>query len=152
GNVNPFTTHQTLNAAFLAAMGFTEVNTATVTSGTRVADINAGGAQGNILVVAGKIGDTTDKFKVSQIVVGCPAALTLTCAANTGTVGVAYSSAIVASGGVPPYTYSISAGSLPPGLTLNTTTGAITGTPTTAGSFPYTSKVIDSRNNAAGTT
>jgi len=35
-------------------------------------------------------------------------------------------------------TYSISAGSLPPGLTLNTSTGTITGTPTAVGNFPAT--------------
>ena len=55
-------------------------------------------------------------------------------------VNVPYSSALVASGGVPGYTYSISSGSLPGGLTLNPATGAITGTPTTAGTFNFTAK------------
>jgi len=82
-----------------------------------------------------------------------PAAPALSCvAATTGQVGVAYSSSLVATGGVGPYTYSIVSGSLAPGLTLNPSTGAITGTPTTAGSFPFTAKVVDSRNSAAGTT
>ena len=64
-----------------------------------------------------------------------PAALTLTCTLPaTAQVGVAYAGASCAgSGGTPPYTYSISAGALPGGLSLNTTTGAITGAPTTAG-------------------
>ena len=81
-----------------------------------------------------------------------PPTLVLTCPTSTGQVGVAYSSALVASGGVPPYTYSISSGSLPPGLTLNPTTGAITGTPTTYGTFNFTAKVVDSTGTAAGTT
>ena len=74
-------------------------------------------------------------------------ALSLTCAASSGQVSVPYSSSLVASGGVAPYTYSIASGSLPPGLTLNTSTGAITGTPTTAGAFNFTAKVVDSSGN-----
>ncbi len=65
--------------------------------------------------------------------------LNLSCPATTsGTVGVAFNSgAAVASGGTPPYTYSV-AGTLPAGLTINTTTGAVTGTPTAAGTFSVT--------------
>ncbi len=71
-------------------------------------------------------------------------ALALACASSSAEVGVPYSSALVASGGAPSYTYSISSGSLPPGLTLNTSTGTITGTPTTQGTYNYTAKVVDS--------
>ena len=49
-----------------------------------------------------------------------------------GTVGVAYSQTVSATGGNGSYTFSVSAGSLPAGLSLNAGTGAITGTPTTA--------------------
>ena len=75
----------------------------------------------------------------------------LMCAASTGQVGIAYSSALVASGGTPPYTFSIISGALPAGLSLNTSTGAITGTPTTAGTFNFTAQVVDSTGTAAGT-
>ena len=78
--------------------------------------------------------------------------ITLSCATSTGQVGVAYSSSLVAKNGVPPYTFSIIAGSLPAGLTLNTSTGAITGTPTTAGTFNFTAQVVDSTGSQAGTT
>jgi len=78
--------------------------------------------------------------------------ITLTCPAGTAQVGTPYSSELVASGGQAPYTFSISAGSLPPGLSLNLNTGAITGIPTTAGAFSFTAQVTDSSGQTAGTT
>jgi Putative Ig domain len=58
--------------------------------------------------------------------------------------GTPYSAPLAASGGVPPLTWAISSGALPPGLTLTTTTGQISGTPTTQGTFPLTVEVTDS--------
>ena len=60
----------------------------------------------------------------------------VTCAAvKTGEVGVAFNSgAMTVSGGTAPYTYSI-VGHAAGGLALNTTTGAVTGTPTASGTF-----------------
>jgi len=54
-----------------------------------------------------------------------------------GTVGIPYSQSISATG-TAPITFSLIVGALPAGLTLNTSTGAITGTPTTAGTFNFT--------------
>ncbi len=73
-----------------------------------------------------------------------PAKLSLTCAsAPQGTVGTSYSATpCSASGGTPPYTYGGSG--LPPGLSVNTSTGAITGTPTTANSYSGSVTVTDS--------
>lgn len=58
------------------------------------------------------------------------------------TTGVAYSQTLAASGGTPPYSWSLVAGALPPGLSLNQQ-GAVTGTPASAGSFAFTVRVTD---------
>jgi hypothetical protein len=60
-----------------------------------------------------------------------------------GTVGVAYSYSISASGGTAPYTWSLSGENLPGGLSLNSA-GKISGTPSTSGTFSFTAKVADS--------
>jgi len=49
-----------------------------------------------------------------------------------GVIGTAYSQTLQVAGGVPPITWAVSKGTLPPGLTLSTSTGTITGTPTAA--------------------
>jgi hypothetical protein len=80
-----------------------------------------------------------------------PPPVTLTCPAGSGTVGAPYSSALVAAGGVPPYTFSITSGSPPPGSSLNAT-GEVKGVPTTLGTFNFTAQVVDSTGTAIGTT
>ena len=66
-----------------------------------------------------------------------------------GVVGTPYSFTLSAAGGTTPYTWSISSGSLPAGLTLNTSTGVVSGTPTLAGTSSFTAKVTDSKGKTA---
>lgn len=67
-----------------------------------------------------------------------------------GTVGLGYSYALTNTGGLAPFSWSVSAGTLPPGLAVN---GAfISGTPTgtaACGTFPFTIQVTDADSNTA---
>jgi hypothetical protein len=70
---------------------------------------------------------------------------------TSGAQNVSYSATMAASGGVPPYSWSITAGSLPAGLTLSGS-GVISGTPTGSGTSTFTVQVADSTAQKASTT
>jgi hypothetical protein len=80
-----------------------------------------------------------------------PVSFTVAPTADPGNakVNVPYSSSVPAFAGVGPYHWTVQSGSLPPGLSLNPTTGAITGTPTTEGWFKATVRVTDSKTPKA---
>lgn len=68
-----------------------------------------------------------------------------------GKVGKRYKASLKAGGGKAPYTWSISAGALPAGLSINNDIDAITGTPGTAAGSPFnlTIKVTDALGGTA---
>lgn len=66
-----------------------------------------------------------------------------------GQVGTSYTTTFPASEGVEPYTFSISAGSLPPGISLDASTGVASGSPTLAGTFDFTVEVTDAQFHTA---
>ena len=68
------------------------------------------------------------------------------------TTGVAYTEQLKASGGTPPYTWSVSSGSLPSWAKLDASTGVISGTPDATGQSKFTLKVADSAAPAASAT
>ncbi len=84
-----------------------------------------------------------------------PAPVTLTIAPPTirlapadgalpgATAGARYSQSLAASGGTAPYTYAVTAGSLPAGVTLDASTGGLTGTPTAASNASFTVSATD---------
>src|SRR5260370_37295630 len=75
------------------------------------------------------------------------AAVTVTAPIGAAQLGVSYSSTLTASGGFgAPYTFAGTSGGLPPGLTLNGNTGAITGLPSQIGTFTFTITATDSPN------
>jgi hypothetical protein len=68
-----------------------------------------------------------------------------------GNTIVPYHATLTAQGGSGNYIWSISAGKLPPGLKLDSTTGVIEGTPVPTGSFTFAAKVIDTGDGSTST-
>lgn len=91
--------------------------------------------------VSDAIGATASK--ALSITVATPLSITTT-AMPGGSVGVTYSQNVSATGGTPPYSWSISAGSIPTGLSLNANSGLISGMPSVAGIFNFTVRVSGS--------
>lgn len=94
-------------------------------------------------LIAGTLQNGTAKVTQSYLIVGV--GLGLTCGnPPNGVVGLAYSHTFPSGGGVPPTTFSVVSGSLPSGLTLNSSTGVLSGTPSAAGAFVFTIQAADS--------
>jgi len=91
-------------------------------------------------------GESSDAILFFTITGGAPGvlALTTTSPLPNGDQGVFYNFGFSAAAGTPPYAWSMTAGSLPPGVTLNPANGGLTGTPSTTGTFNFTIKVTDS--------
>ena len=75
-------------------------------------------------------------------------AVTNAAAAPDGDTTHSYSYTLLAAGGVGAYTWSVTGGALPGGLSLNASTGAITGTPTVSNNYSATFQVTDGTNTA----
>lgn len=61
-----------------------------------------------------------------------------------GNVGTSYAQSVTASGGTAPYSFAITSGNLPAGLTLDTSNGTISGTPSSVNTHNFTLTVTDS--------
>lgn len=99
--------------------------------------------QGRALALTGAV--DLDSNSVTATCAGPPVCPDIVLSPPTlpdGSVGVAYSETITASGGTGPYTFTVTDGALPPGLTL-TPDGVVEGTPTTNGSSTFTVRATD---------
>jgi large repetitive protein len=106
-------------------------STSTTTSGTTTASTTASSTGLSITIAASTLSVTTASLP-------------------NGSIGTAYSVALMASGGSSPYSWSeTTGGALPPGLSL-ASSGTISGTPTTAGTYgPYVFTVLDTKSTNA---
>jgi hypothetical protein len=73
----------------------------------------------------------------------------MTSALAPADIGAPYTTSLTATGGVPPYQWSLASGSLPSGIRLQNSSGMIAGTTGLAGSYPLTAKATDTSGHSA---
>ena len=143
----------TVNAAYsqtITVAGGTNPDTFAVTSGSLPTGLTLNSNTGAITGTPNTTSGSPFAFTISATdAAGAVASRNYSEAINTaisittttlpsGTLNQSYSQTIGVSGGTNPDTFAITSGSLPTGLTLNSSTGALTGTPTTATGSPFT--------------
>jgi hypothetical protein len=108
-----------------------------------------------VTVTATSVADPTKSSAVNLTVIGSvkngpaqPLAITTT-ALPQAVTGQAYSATLQATGGTPPYTWSVASGQMPPGLKLASAGGQFAGTPTQAGAFTVSIQVVDTTGQVA---
>lgn len=130
------------------------VATDTAASGKYELAVGTPGPDGiSLNTVVSKSSDITLTAQSSDSTDGggaAPALVITTTSLPPGTVGQFYNQAITTNNeGTAPYTFAVTSGSLPPGLTLDADTGVIGGTPTAAGAYTLTVTVKDKNGNSA---
>ena len=138
-NITPATGATDTNLATIAVLSVTpplgaSISVSNTTGVVTVSDTTQPGAYVVTIRATDACGVITDATFTLQTV--CPAISIAPATLPDGTVGVAYSQ-IVTGSPAGPYGYSVSSGALPLGLSLNATTGAISGTPATTGTFSF---------------
>jgi Putative Ig domain len=93
--------------------------------------------------------DGQSATRAFTLTVAPPTLAVQTTSLAAATVDAPYTATLAASGGTAPYRWSVTSGALPAGLTLDTTTGEVSGTPTTIGSTSITLTVEDAVGGTA---
>ncbi|MCL4446338.1 MAG: carboxypeptidase regulatory-like domain-containing protein, partial [Actinobacteria bacterium] len=106
---------------------------------------NDASTQASATRVSVNAGSTTSGIDASLL----PPVAVATTSLPTGRVNTSYSVALTASGGAAPYTWLITSGTLPSGLSLDSSTGVVSGTPTQSGTTSVTFDVIDAGGASA---
>jgi len=86
---------------------------------------------------------TSQVFTGNVVAAPAPLAVTTAAALPDATNGTAYDQQIAVTGGTPPYTFAVSAGAFPVGISMDAS-GHITGTATVSGAYSVTVQITDS--------
>ena len=149
-SANPITLNLSGGAATSVAVSTAASHGTATASGTSITYTPTAGYSGSdtFAYTATNANGTSSPATVTLTVSPPTLSVTPTTLPN-GTQGSAYSQTLSASGGTAPYSYAITAGALPAGLTLNTSTGVISGTPSASGTANLTITATDA-NSATG--
>jgi len=127
-----------------ATLGTYSVFNGTILAQASVSVLTGAVLDGRALARTGAVTlDTNTAVNPGPATTGPPGALAVTCPAGNAQIGLTYNSIVGATGGTPPYTFSIT-GSLPPGLNLTPSTGVVSGIPTALGLVSFTANTADS--------
>lgn len=145
----------------IAVSGGTAPYQFSISAGTPPAGLSLDGAKGILSGTPSAVGSfkltiavedqasaATSQSYTLEIAAAGGVGITSGAALPSGTVGSAYRVVLTASGGAAPYSWSLTAGTLPGGISL-TPGGILSGTPTAAGTFGFTLKATDSRGATA---
>jgi DNA-binding beta-propeller fold protein YncE len=133
------TSKPTISHIYAAPGAYTATVTETDSTGTSTTQVFTGQTMSN------NGGPSAVSSQHFTVVPQLPMAVTTT-SVPPGTAGTLYSTTLRASGGNPPYKWSIISGSLPVGLHLRRSTGVLTGKPTVTGTFTFTVQVVDQKS------
>ncbi|HYR28959.1 MAG TPA: ice-binding family protein [Thermoanaerobaculia bacterium] len=98
---------------------------------------------GRALARNGAVTLDTNNINTCGPAVVCPIITVNPAVLPNGTAGTPYNQVVSATGGTAPYSFAVTAGALPGGLALDGATGAITGSPTTPGTFNFSITATD---------
>ncbi len=132
------------------SFGTTPATSVVVNSGTSATVTTPVHAAGVVdIVITGSGSSATLPNAFTYFLPGSAFQITTTSPLPSVLKGTAYTQVLTVTGGSgAAQTWSITAGTLPAGLTINSTTGVISGTPTTAGASIFTVQVTDGTNTA----
>ncbi|PHV46741.1 hypothetical protein CSQ91_28270, partial [Janthinobacterium sp. BJB301] len=143
-SANPITLNLSGGAATSVAVASTASHGTATASGTSITYTPTAGYGGSdSFTYTATNGSGTSAPATVTITVGAPSITVAPATVPGAAIGAAYSQSISAANGLAPYTYSISAGALPSGLSLSSG-GVLSGTPTAAGTFNFTVRAEDS--------
>ncbi|MBO0492204.1 putative Ig domain-containing protein [Pseudomonas sp. Marseille-Q1929] len=149
-SANPITLNISGSAASSVAVASAPSHGTATASGTSITYTPTAGYSGadSFTYTATNSSGTSSPATVT-VTIGAPTIGISPSALPAATPNVAFNTTVSASGGTAPYSYAISSGSLPPGISLNTATGTLSGTPLVPGPYTFTVTVTDA-NGATG--